>query len=187
MKYLITIFCITIFISCFQPRHANNEFTEVELARSGAGLDNGTAISINSSLQYHYYHSELRLGQKAKSDYFVGKASREFWDTLSIKLNAIHYKTIDSTDNRHIEDEHYYELVVKAKTGKSRIIRMRTINSKDSISKMFEWLNDSHKNVRLEKSTSPFKFETTFQNHPDWKALGVDIGNMKFLPPMKRK
>lgn len=185
MRYFFSLFFLLAFLSCSQPQR-HNEIIKVELARSGAWADWGAALSIDTSLQYHYTYY-LRHGHALRPGYYVGKASREFWDSLVVQLNDVKYKAIDSTENRHIEDVNYFELLVKSEKGKRRIIRVRDHDSKDSVSNMLEWLNASWKNMQLQQSAAPFKFETTFQNPPDWKSIGIDIEKMGFLPPVKRK
>src|SRR5271165_6301475 len=106
MKYLVPTLSLLFLLSCKNPPHQNNEITKVELARSGAWSDNGAAISIDSSLSYKYYDGNVKQGN------FIGKTSEKFWDTLNRKFEQIKFKSIPATDNKHIWDANYFELIV---------------------------------------------------------------------------
>ncbi|HAL83082.1 MAG TPA: hypothetical protein DCO83_13325 [Mucilaginibacter sp.] len=175
MKYVLTLLCFALFLSCTKSSHPTNEITKVELARSGAWSDYGAAISINSSLNYSYCNNNVKHG------YFTGKVSEGFWDTLNRKFEKIKYKSLPVTDNKLIQDGNYFELIIHWKNGKKRITRVRDIKS-DSVLDVLLWLNDSYKTAKLHQVNYPIKFETTYQNPPP-KPI---IDQLYFPPPIKQ-
>jgi len=178
MKYLTGLFIILILAGC-----TNDEITKVELARSGAWADPGAAISIDNTLNYSYYG----VIDGEHRDYYVGKATPQFWDSLSRKLEDINFKTIDSTDDMTASDVHYFELIIHWNNTKRRIVRMRLFHRLDSVCNMIEWLNDSYKNIKLKQVNQPITFETTFQNPPPIDSVLLKSTPFKPPPTKKRK
>ncbi|MDB5114831.1 MAG: hypothetical protein JWQ79_323 [Mucilaginibacter sp.] len=177
MKHLsILLLFVILFVGC-KPKNRNNEITKIGFARDGAWLDQGAAISINDSLTYKYYG---RITGRDRC-YHTGKISEGFWDTLNQKLEKIRYKTLDTTDNRLVEDGIYYEIIITWKNGRKHITRYRDIKT-DSVLAVLNWINDSYKNVKLQKIKTPIKFETTFQTPPS-----PSTDTVKFPPPITKK
>lgn len=175
MKSLFLVFSVILFIGC-RPAIKDNEITKISFARMGAWSDPGAAISIDSSLTYNYYGKI----NKSESGYYSGKISASFWDTLNRKFKEIKYKTLDTTDNRRVQDGVYYEVIISWINGKRHILRYKDIKA-DSVLTVFNWLNDSYKSVKLYRSKNSIKFQTTFQN-----PLPTTIpGDTSFLPPTK--
>lgn len=155
MRNLICLLFIMLSLSCDKPISRNSEITKVELARSGAWSDFGAAIIIDSALNYKYCDDNIKEGN------FSGKIGKRFWDTLTRKLEAGNFKTVDSTTNMTAMDAEYYELIIHWKNKKRRILR--TGHGQDPILKTCKWLNNSYKNVKLHQLNTPIKFESEFQ------------------------
>lgn len=155
MKNILTLVCILLFLSCVKSNHKTNEISKVELARSGAWSDYGSAISIDSSLNYKYCDDNFKGGN------FVGKIDKRFWDTLTKRLEMENFTTVDSTTDMNGFDASYFELIIHWNNKKKRIIRIGY--GKDPILKTCLWLDSSYKKVRLRRANAPIKFEGEFQ------------------------
>ena len=176
MKYVLTLVCFVLFLSCTKPNRQINEITKVELARIGAWSDRGAAISVDDSLIYKYFGD-----YNVDRGYFTGKVSKQFWDTLNRKLEQIRFKTIPVTDNVHTADLNYFELIIHWSNKKRRIIRVWNWK-RDSVLNTLIWLNYSYKRLKLRQINDSIKFETTFQNPPP----RPQIDQIKFPPPLKQ-
>lgn len=160
MKNSICLIVLLMLISCDKPaKHKNSEIAKIELDRSGAWSDFGAAIIVDSSMNYQYCDDNLKHGN------FIGVINKSIWDTLTRKLEAADYITVDSTCNMDAMDAEYFELIVYWKDKKKRMIR-QAFGKKDSILKICEWLNNSYKNVKLLQIDDRIKFEGKFQNVP---------------------
>jgi hypothetical protein len=181
MRYLLSLMILIGLISCKKPVRQNNEITKVELARSGAWSNQGSVISIDSSLKYRYYGLLNGNGLRQKRKYYEGKISEGFWDTLNNKFKQINYKTID-TDERGpiIEDAHLFELIIHWRTNVTRIVRVDTDGNYPVI-KTLLWLNNSYKKVKLKQVDSSFQFETIAQDPPHPNPIQI-----RFPPPIKK-
>jgi hypothetical protein len=184
-RYLYTLGFLIVLISfsCNKP-HRKNEIIKIELARSG-GLnrnDPGTAISIDSSLNYKYYgvlnHNHFGKSDFPQPKYYEGLISEELWDTLNQKIERIKYKTLDTVDNGGVTDVNYFELIIHWRNGRKRITRIDTGGNYPVI-KTLIWLNNSYKNIKLKQVNEPLKFETTYQIPPH-----SNLKPIKFPPPV---
>jgi hypothetical protein len=155
MKNILTWGCILLFLSCMKSNHKTDEISKVELARSGAWSDYGSAISIDSSLNYKYCDDNF------KGANFVGKIDKRFWDTLTTRLEADNFTTIDSTTDMNTFDASYFELIIHWNNKRKRIIRVG--NGREPIVKLCSWLDSSYKKVHLSRINQPIKFESEFQ------------------------
>jgi len=176
MKYVASFAVLLFFISCTKPVQPNNEIRKVVLARSGAWSDYGAAISVDSSLSYKY------CDNNQKQHYFVGKVDEKFWDTLNRKLEEVKFRSLPATDNTHIADAEYYELIVYWKKGKRRLTRVWDFPQQDSALNVIKWLNDSYKKVKLKPVKGPIQFETTYQR----LLPMVHVDQVHFPPPIAR-
>jgi len=178
MRRVIFMVLIILITACYKPGQRNDEITKVELAESGYFFDFGqkfgTAISIDSDLNFKYYDGNKNKG------YYIGKISVQFWDTLNYKLDNIKFKTLKS-DKYADSGKGYYELIVHWKAGKKRIIRLASFGN-NLIDRTFSWLNNSYKDINLQKANSPIRFETNYQNAPP----NPKIDQVKFPPPTKQ-
>jgi len=181
MRYFLSLMILIGLISCKKPVRQNNEITKVELARCGAWSDPGAAISIDTSLNYHYFGLLNKSNPANQSQkYYQGKATEGFYDTLNKKFDQIKYKTLDTTDNGYVTDVNYFELIIHWQTGKRRIIRIDT-GGNTTVMKTLKWLDSSYKNIKLHQVKIPFKFETVFQDPPHPNPIQI-----RFPPPIKR-
>jgi len=89
MKYITASILIVLFIACKKPHPQYNEITKIELARSGAWSDFGSAISIDSALNYKYYD-----GNSKKN--YTGKITTKFWDSVNNRFNKLNLKSLQS-------------------------------------------------------------------------------------------
>lgn len=159
MKYTLLVSFSLLFIGCSKPVHRNDEITKVELARSGAWSDYGATISIDNALNYMYFGDY----GKAKQKYFLGKFDAMLWDTLNHKLEAANFRTADTATNMHIEDAHYYELIVHWEGGIRRILRVSG-EKPNAILALCRWIDTTYKTVKLRRVDHPIKFETIFHS-----------------------
>jgi len=181
MRYFLTLLLSVALISCKKPAHQNNEISKIELARGG-GWSKGTAISIDSSLNYEFYGLLNKDAPEGKWKYYTGKITKAFWDTLNNKFEQINYKTLDTVQvGPIIEDANFFELIIHWGTQKRQIIRIDT-DGTDAVSKTLTWLDSSFKKVNLHQVDTPFKFETIAQDPPRPK-----LKQIKFPPPITRK
>ena len=159
MKYILGLLCLVLLLSCPKPRPHINEITKVELARSGAWSDFWVTISIDTSLNYRYYGDY----GKVKQGYFAGIVKAKFWDSLTRKLGHIKYKTLPVSDNAHVVDVNYFELIIHWKTGKRRITRAWDYPP-DSVLSVIKWIDTSYQKVKLHQLKDSIKFETKFHS-----------------------
>jgi hypothetical protein len=172
MKYKVLLFMF-LFIACKKLQPQYNNISKIELARSGAWSDFGAAISIDSSLNYKYYGNY----GKVKQGYFLGKASRKLWDTLTQKLEKINFKTVSSSDNLSVADVNYYEVIIHWKNHTKKIIRVSPRES-DAVINTIRWLDSSFRKVNLHQVNNPIKFETTYHELPK-----PEIDSVSYPPP----
>jgi len=174
--YILGLIITTILFSCSKPRR-HNEITKIELAKSGAWSDPGAAIIIDSALTYKYY-GVLKSGTPfEKRNYYIGKVSEEFWDTLNRKLEKLKFKDLSGIDSEQVADVPYLEFIIHWKNAKTRIIKQYS-PGKDSIINMLTWLDTSYKKIKLKKVNVAFNFETILQEPlPSLKQI-------KFPPPI---
>src|ERR1700741_4221927 len=175
MKNIVVLLSVLLFLSCKTPPHQNNEITKMELASSG-GWNFGTAIGIDSSLNYKYYD-----GNSKKS--FVGKISAKLWDSINKKFEQIKFKKLPASDHKNIADATYFELIIYWKDSSRRITRVRNIKT-DSVVNTFIWINESYKSVKLHEVNYTIKFETTYQ-YPIFPPK-PKIDQIRFPPPIKQ-
>jgi hypothetical protein len=169
MRLLSGILFIVILVSCHKSRQ-HNEILKVALSRGGGLMDRGASIYIDTSLIYRY---------KAGKNYYTGKVSPEFWDTLNKKFEQIHYKSLPKSDEMNEADATYFELTVYWKGGKGRIIKLGSLNNPDdTLLNTIFWLNNSYQHIKLRKTANSMQFETTIQEPP-----APPIGRVKFPPP----
>lgn len=162
MRIVLGVIFIAFIASCAKPSQ-HNDILKIELARCGAWGDHGAAISIDTSLVYKYYGDINHAGMK----YYTGKVSPEFWDTLNRRFERTHYKTFHKSDEAITPDVNYFELIIRWKGGKNRIIKMSDLSKPEgNLLNSILWLNDSYRMVDLKKTQIPVKFETVFQNPP---------------------
>jgi hypothetical protein len=178
MRFIIGFIIALAIFGCSEPNRQNNEITKVELARSGAWSDYGATISVDTSFNYKYFgdHGNVKQG------YFIGKIDIKFWDTLNQKLQKIHYKTLPITDNAHMVDVNYFELIVHWKNGKKRISRAWNWPSDTSVLKVIMWIDNSYQLVKLHQVRDSVQFETRYHKLPR-----PNISEVKFPPPVVKK
>ena len=176
MKKIAIVFIGMFLIACNRQARESN-IIKVQLVRSGAWSDYGAAISMDSSLNYHYYSRNLKYG------YFGGKISRRFWDSLNQKFEKLKFRTL-GTDPfaTSASDGQHYDLIVYWKDGKTSIQRGAYYDSLNPVDKAFHWLNNSFKEVRLRRLKYAIKFEATFEDIPPLPADSSD-----FIPPLLDK
>jgi hypothetical protein len=176
MKYLIPLLSALLLLSCKKSPKQNNEIIRVELARSGAWSDFGATISVDTSLNYKYFGDYGNV----KQGYFVGLVNGKFWDSLTRKLEHVKYKTIPVSDNAHVVDVNYFELIIHWKNGKRRISRA-WVYPPDSVLNVIKWLDTSYQKVKLHQIKDAIHFESNY--HQPMRHL---LNRVRFPPPIKQ-
>jgi len=169
MRNFSGVLLVILFAACSRPDR--NEIIKIELVRSGAWSNFGAVVSVDSSLNYKYYARNLKQG------YFIGTVSKRFWDTLNTKLEQIQFKTLPSDNINSSADAEYFELIIYWEHGKRTITKFESLNN-NPVDKTFIWLNDSYKNIWLQRVKNPIKFESAQPNLPPSPS-----DSMSFLPP----
>lgn len=159
MKQLIALLLIYLLIGCSKGVHQNtSEINRIELASTKMKFAGGVAISIDSSLLYKYARRKYK-----DYNYYSGRITPQFWDTITKKLEEINFKTIPLTDNTTCcDDVIEFELIVHWRNKQRRIIRI-TRPGPDSVYNTLEWIRDSYKYVKLNHINDSIKFETSLQ------------------------
>lgn len=155
---------MTILISCKKPVPRYNEITSVEVARGECwGPCQYTALSIDSSLKLTYFGGPLGPGRWRKTiqGYYQGHVSREFWDTLNMKLEHIKYKKLDTVCNRAVDTQDI-EIIIHYNKG-TKHIKFTEASFPDSVETVFYWIDSSYRHVVLRHIKDPIKFETVIQ------------------------
>lgn len=164
-------------IACNKPINRNNEITKIELATGDCfGECPLTVVSVDSTLTYKFYG-----GQYAKKKgYYTAHISQGLFDTLIIKLMSINYKQLN-TSYEHSVDDQSLELIVHYQ-NKVKHVRAQSSSLPDSVSKVFYFLANTYKAVKLTQIKDSIRFETVIQ-----KPLPVDLvkfpPNFRVLPP----
>lgn len=161
-KNIIIILSSLLLFECnTSEKKQKNTISKICFATGGCyGHCPFLAIEIDSSLNYKFHGTKYT----EKNGYFIGKVSQSFWDTLNKKFENINYKMLDSSYNHSVDDLStetiiYYDNNRKHILGKSSSLP-------DSVLKVFVWVMDSYKNVKLKKSSpNLLQFETKIQ-HP---------------------
>jgi hypothetical protein len=160
--------------SCTHVPKPVNEITRIEFAQSGAWSNWPSAISIDNALAYKFYG-----GKGLDRHYYIGKVSRQFWDTLNRKIEKIDFSKMRPDDKQTIMDANYYELIIHWRDSSKRVVRQGFVIT-DSLSRIASWLDGSYRNIDLKQVSTPIKFETTFQIGPH-----INIDQVRFPPPIK--
>jgi hypothetical protein len=162
---VLVLFLVGLLMACNKPlAPRNNEITKIEIATGGCfGPCQFTATSIDSSLSFKFYGGKLLQGNKRKviKGYYSGTISKQTWDTLNMKLEAIHYK---KPANRydHSADDQSLELIIYYQ-GKVKRITAQDGSLPDSVNKVFYWLADKYKSVKITPTKAPIRFDVTLQ------------------------
>jgi hypothetical protein len=177
---VLVLFLVGLLMACNKPlAPRNNEITKIEIATGGCfGPCQFTATSIDSSLSFKFYGGKLLQGNKRKviKGYYSGTISKQTWDTLNMKLEAIHYKKLASHYD-HSADDQSLELIIYYQ-GKVKRITAQDRSLPDSVNKVFYWLADKYKSVKITPTKAPIRFDVTLQY--------LSVGGIKFLPPTKQ-
>jgi len=165
---ILGLVIIMLLISCTKAKPRNDEITKIELATGDCfRYCPVTAVSIDTSLNYGYYG-----GRYAKiKGYYTGKISIALWDTLNIKLKGIHYQNLRDY-NFSVDDDQELELIIHYQ-NKIKHITVPSSMLPDSISKVFYWIANTYKLVKLSPKKDTIKFETKYQNPPPAPSVNM--------------
>jgi hypothetical protein len=187
MKQLIFLIFIIFLVACSKPNQRHNEITKIEIATGGCfGPCQLTAVVIDSSLLYHYYGGEIRPALFPKPEqreklvgYYTGIITKDFWDSLNVKLEKINYKQLDTAYERSVDDE---SLEVFIHYGnKVKHIKAQSASLPDSVAQVFYYIIKSHKLLKLKSTTDTFEIESKIH----LPLPMPNIRKIKFPPPDK--
>jgi hypothetical protein len=170
---LLSIICLAL-AACHKPGKTDNQINKIEIA-TGGGLKKAgfIAIQIDSTLTFNYYG-----GYNAKlKDYYSGKISPAFWDTLNLKLKAINFKKLDTTQYLGMDGQ--MAEVIFYWNNQKRHITSPIDEGDDSVSRALSWIANSYQHIELHKLRDTIKFGTTYQH---LKPLIAIKGTVKFPP-----
>lgn len=176
-----TVLILTSLIILSDCQHSakqkrQNEINKIVFATGGCyGHCPIQVIETDSSLSVRYHGVKYT----DKTGFYIGKVSSEFWDTLNIKFENVHYKQLDtfymhSVDDLSTEIFIFYNNKVKHIYGQSASLP-------DSLMKVYNWLIKSIKQLNLSQSNDSLRFETIIE-----KPLPIPLlDDVKFIPPTK--
>ncbi|WP_295772355.1 DUF6438 domain-containing protein [uncultured Mucilaginibacter sp.] len=181
--YLVIASCLLS--ACHKQESRDNEIIKIEVATGGCfGPCQYTAVSIDSSLTYKYYGGQVLSRTNRPEDkfkivgYYLGKVNKALWDTLNMKLEQIRYKQLD-TSYEHTVDDQSLEFIIHY-NNKTKHIRAQAASLPNNVGKVFNWISDSYRNLKLRKTQDTPRFETTIQYPPPPPRTPADI---TFLHP----
>lgn len=179
MKLICIFFLIGILLGCNKLSPNKNPITKIEIATGGCmRMDQCPAFGliIDSSLAFKYYG-----GYKSKlQGYYEGSISQEFWDTLNMKLEKIHYEKL-SQKNELVLDAEQAESIIYSHQKKTHIFKVIE-GETDGATKVLRWILDSYQKVQLIKTKDTIHFDTTFQS---MRPPVPKMEQVKFPPPEK--
>jgi hypothetical protein len=184
MRYLLILLSFVLLLSC--NKLPTNEITKVELATGSClGLCPMTVVSIDSSLNLKFYGGSYVV----KKGYYTSKITSKIWDSINIKLESIDYKNLYVKYFPPIDDQ-TLELIVHYKNNKVKHVLASSfdlahVKNSNSTAKVFYWISEIYKSVKLVAVKNLIKFETTKILNPSPPKPKID--QVKFPPPIKHK
>lgn len=164
---LFLLITISLSSACTHKAYKKQQISRVEVATGYRyGPSQKTAVSIDSTLAYHYYggqtfHYSPSEKSSMLSGYYTGKVTKAFWDALNVKLNAIRYEQLDTIYRHSIEDQSL-EIIIYYQ-GKVKHIRAQSESLPHDVGKVIYWIADSYKVVKLGPSKDTLAFHTNEQ------------------------
>lgn len=160
---------ILLFVLIFAGCSKHKQIRRIDFASGG------TIISIDSSLNYNYFH----CGRSKKLyGYYKGKITPALWDSLNIKLDSINFDTLKSVDCRNEFDAGVEILIEEGGKRKHFISNITCLPIK--IKSGFYWIANTHNYVKLTQIRDPIKFNITGLCPPIEKEHHI-----KFPPAIK--
>jgi hypothetical protein len=95
-----------------------------------------------------------------------------------MKLEQIRYKQLD-TSYEHTVDDQSLEFIIHY-SNKTKHIRAQAASLPNNVGKVFNWISDSYRNLKLKRTHDSLRFETTVQYPPPPPKIHC---GMTFLPP----
>jgi Domain of unknown function (DUF6438) len=176
-KSLIFTWTILVFAcisSCTKTKssESDNGITRIVFATGGCfGPCPIQVFDIDSSLSVKYngiQNSDL-------SGFHRGKVTKEFWDSLNTKFEAINYKMLDSAYNETMDDL-TTELMIYDKNNKIKYIHAQSSSLPDSVKNLYDWLLGRLEKIKLTKAQDSLSFPT-YLDRPPIRTI------IKFRPP----
>jgi len=164
-----------------------NKITKIEIATGGCfGPCHYTATSIDSTLAYNFYGGKVPFLSPAEDTlqhgFYQGRINRNFWDTLNVKLENIHYQQLDSL-YQHTVDDQTLEVIIYHK-GKMKHIWAQSASFPDTVANVLYWIANSYKSVKLIQIKDSITFNTKEQyGYP----APINVKDIKFPPPKRNQ
>jgi hypothetical protein len=158
--------------ACHKQERRKNEIAKIELATGDCyGKCRHAALRIDSALNYIYFGGE----HADKEGYYKGKISQAMWDTLNKKLEQVHFKQLDTTYRQSVDDQTVEFIIYYAQ--KVKHIRAQSGSLPDSVGRVFYWIADTYKSVKLIPTQDEIRFTTKAQ---DPLIPPMPLDNVKF-------
>ncbi len=133
-------------------------------------------IDINSTLNVKYHG----IDYTKNSGYFTGTISQSLWDSLTLNLERINYKKLDSVYD-HTVDDLSTELYVVYDNNKIKNIRGREESLPKELMEYYIYYFSSTENFNLVRSPDTLSFPINMKRLIGKPELD---GNIKFPPPV---
>lgn len=183
---LFLLFTILSLLSVYSCNYGKrySEITKIEIATGSCfGPCQPTITSIDSSLKYYFFGDNIPFELKSNTvkgiklvGHYSGKVSKEFWDTLNIKMESINYKNLDTSYNHSIDDQ---SLEVFIHYGdKIKHIRAQSGSLPDNVANVFYYVIYSYKTIKLKPIKDTIRFESEAQR----PVHMLNVKKIKFPP-----
>jgi hypothetical protein len=177
---------IVLLCGCDKQQRRINEITKIEIATGGCfGPCQSTVVSVDSSLNYRYWGGGDSWAARVDDSkngklrgYFSAKTSREFWDTLNIKLEQINFKQLDTVYAHSVDDQSLSVLIHYG--NKIKHINAHSASLPDSVGRVFYYIIRSYKTIKPKPTKDTFLFEPANSPYPK-----PDPRDVRFPPPIK--
>ncbi|HEY3387059.1 MAG TPA: DUF6438 domain-containing protein [Saprospiraceae bacterium] len=107
--------------------------------------------------------------------FYRGNVTQDFWDSLNMKFESIHYKQLDSAYDRTVDDL-TTELMIYDKNNKIKYIYAQSSDLPDSVKNVYDWFLTRLDMIKLTKTQDSLTFPT-YLDRPPIRTI------IKFLPP----
>ena len=145
IQLALLVFALALF-GCKTKRavRRGNEIAKISFATGGCdGFCPLLSLEVDSSLTYKFYGGKYC----EKPGYYTGRISPEFWDSLNMEFERIHFKALDSSYEHSVDDLSTRTIITYGNARK--VINAQSASLPDSVRRVLDWLMNSYKKVAL--------------------------------------
>lgn len=166
LAFSLIVTAAILFSACKQSSYSGKDghIKSVQLTSGGCfGPCQRTITYLDSNLVFKFYGDEISfsLPAKARKEYlygfYKGNINREFWDSLTTKLENIQFRNLDTVYAHSVDDQSFDLIIHYDDTVK--YVRAHDASLPDKVRKVIYWIAESHKKINLKASKDTAAFE----------------------------